>query len=85
MRKHCEQQGRKLKIKSGDMVKVIAGSDKGKIGKVIKANPKESKVQVEGVQVNIKHQKPSQTNTGGIAKKTAYIHVSNIKKINVPE
>lgn len=54
-----------MKIKSGDKVRVISGSDKGKEGIVQKAFPKLNKVVVEGVNTRKKHQKPTQQNPKG--------------------
>ena len=66
-----------MKIKKGDMVKVIAGKDKGKEGKVLSA--KDGKVIVEGINQVTKHSKPSQANPqGGIVKKEAAIDISNV-------
>ena len=66
-----------MKIKKGDMVKVIAGKDKGKEGKVLSA--KDGKVVVEGINQVTKHAKPSQANPqGGIVKKEAAIDISNV-------
>nr|WP_297933482.1 50S ribosomal protein L24 [uncultured Lachnoclostridium sp.] len=66
-----------MKIKKGDMVKVIAGKDKGKEGKVLSV--KEGKVIVEGINQVTKHAKPSQANPqGGIVKKEAAIDISNV-------
>ena len=66
-----------MKIKKGDMVKVIAGKDKGKEGRVLAA--KEGKVIVEGINQVTKHAKPSQANPqGGIVKKEAAIDISNV-------
>lgn len=68
-----------MKIKKGDKVKVIAGSDKGIIAEVLKVFPKTDKVIVEGVNVVKKHLKPTQANPdGGIVTKEAPIHVSNV-------
>jgi len=55
----------KLRIKKGDTVMVIAGKDKGKTGKIMRAFPKTNKVLVEGVNIIIKHQKPRQTGRPG--------------------
>ena len=55
----------KLRIKKGDEVMVIAGKDKGKTGKIIRAFPKTNKVLVEGVNIIIKHQKARQTGRPG--------------------
>lgn len=66
-----------MKIKKGDMVKVIAGKDKGKEGKVLSV--KDGKVLVEGINTVTKHAKPSQANPqGGIVKKEAAIDISNV-------
>ena len=54
-----------LKIKKGDTVKVIAGKDNGKEGKVVSVDPKNGKVVVEGVNVVKKHTKPSMANQNG--------------------
>ena len=68
-----------MKIKKGDTVKVIAGKDNGKEGKVLSVDQKNSKVLVEGVNMITKHMKPSQANqNGGIVQKEAYIDASNV-------
>ena len=65
------------KIKTGDTVKVIAGKDKGKDGKVLAV--KDGKVLVEGIGMVTKHTKPSAANQqGGIVTKEAYIDASNV-------
>ncbi len=51
----------KLRIKKGDEVQVIAGKDKGKTGKILRAFPKTNKVLVEGINIMIRHTKPQQT------------------------
>lgn len=72
-----------MKVKVGDTVKVIAGADKGKTGKVLKTLKKESRVVVEGVHIVKKHCKPNNTNDkGGIFEIEAPIHVSNVKVID---
>lgn len=66
-----------MKIKTGDMVKVIAGKDKDKEGKVL--DVKDGKVLVEGVNMVTKHQKPSNAAPqGGIVNKEAYLDLSNV-------
>ena len=68
-----------MKIKKGDTVKVIAGKDKDKEGKVIAVNVKNNTVLVEGVNMVTKHSKPSMANQqGGIITKEAPIHVPNV-------
>ena len=67
------------KIKKGDTVKVIAGKDNGKEGKVISVDVKNGKVVVEGANMITKHAKPSQANpNGGIVQKEAAIDISNV-------
>ena len=69
----------KLKIKSGDTVKVIAGDHKGSEGKVQKVFIDTNKAIVEGVNMVKKHTKPSAQNPqGGIVEKEASIHISNL-------
>ncbi|MDR1026254.1 MAG: 50S ribosomal protein L24 [Lactobacillus sp.] len=72
----------KLKIKKGDQVIVLSGEDKGKTGEVIKAMPTENKVLVQGINLVKRHQKPSQTNPGGIITKEAAINASNVALID---
>ena len=68
-----------LKIKKGDTVKVIAGKDKDKEGKVIAVDKKDGKVLVEGVNMLTKHTKPSAANqNGGIVHQEGYIDASNV-------
>ena len=69
----------KLKIKSGDTVRVIAGDHKGSEGKVLTVLREKNKAIVEGVNKVSKHQKPSAQNPqGGIVEKEAPIHISNL-------
>ena len=68
-----------MKIKKGDMVKVIAGKDKDKEGKVISVNKKDNKVLVEGINMVTKHAKPSMANQqGGIIEMEAPLDISNV-------
>lgn len=68
-----------MKIKKGDMVKVIAGKDKDKEGKVIAVNKKNNTVLVEGVNMVTKHAKPSMANQqGGIRHQEAPLQISNV-------
>jgi len=69
----------KLKIKTGDTVRVIAGDQKGSEGKVIKVLLDKNKAIVEGVNMVKKHMKPSaQSPQGGIVEKEASIQISNL-------
>ena len=72
-----------LKIKKGDTVKVIAGKDKDKEGKVLSVDQKNARVVVEGVNMVTKHTKPSATNqAGGIIQQEAAIDISNVMYIH---
>ena len=72
-----------MKIKKGDTVKVIAGKDKDKEGKVVAVDAKNSKVLVEGVNMITKHAKPSAANAnGGIIQKEAPIDISNVMYVH---
>ena len=69
----------KFHIKTGDTVMVIAGTSKGKSGKIIRMIPKQHRAVVEGLNMVTKHQKPSANSPqGGISKMEAPIHVSNL-------
>ena len=71
------------KIKSGDTVVVITGSDKGKTGKVLRVLTDKDRVVVEGVNRVWKHVKPSQRHPqGGRIQKDAPIHVSNVQVLD---
>lgn len=75
-----------MKVKVGDTVKVIAGADKGKEGKVIRTLKNEQRVVVEGVHIVKRHSKPRMTNeSGSIIEIEAPIHVSNVKVITEAE
>ena len=72
-----------LKIKKGDLVKVIAGKDRDKEGKVIAINRKDNTVLVEGVNMVKKHTKPNMANQeGGIISKEAPIDISNVMYVH---
>ncbi len=73
----------KLKVKSGDLVKVIAGNHKGEEGKIVRIFADKNTAIVEGVNMISKHTKPSAQNPqGGIVKKEAPIHISNISLVD---
>ena len=72
-----------MKIKKGDTVKVIAGKDKDKEGKVIAINQKEKKVLVENVNMVTKHTKPNMQNqNGGIVHQEGPIDISNVMYVH---
>ena len=73
----------KLKIRKGDLVKVIAGDSKGSQGKVTEVNYTNSRILVEGVNMVSKHTKPNAANpNGGIVKQEAAIHISNLALVD---
>jgi len=73
----------KLKIRKGDLVKVIAGDSKGQQGKISQVILKDNRAFVEGVNMVSKHTKPNAANpNGGIIKKEAALHVSNLMLID---
>jgi large subunit ribosomal protein L24 len=80
-RKHNQQP--KLHIRKGDTVKVLAGDDKGKQGKVLEVNTEKRRALVEGVNIMTKHTKPSAGKPeGGIVKVESSIHISNLMLID---
>ena len=69
----------KIRLRRGDVVKVIAGKDKKKQGKILVVDRKRNRVVVEGINMIKKHQKPNrQRQQGGIVQKEASIHASNV-------
>jgi large subunit ribosomal protein L24 len=70
------------KIRKGDKVVVITGSDKGKKGEVIKLFPKEDRALVRGVNVVKRHQRQTQRQQGGIVSKEASVHLSNLAHVD---
>jgi len=74
---------KKLHVKKGDEVEVIAGIDKGKRGKILAVFPKKNRVIVEGINMRVYHEKPSQDlPQGGRIEREGTIHVSNVMPID---
>lgn len=74
---------KRLKIKKNDLVTVISGEHKGKQGRVVEVDRKNDRVLVEGVNMVTKHRKPSAQNPqGGIEKKEATLHISNVMVVD---
>jgi large subunit ribosomal protein L24 len=66
-------------VKKNDTVKVIAGKDRGKTGKILKVFPKRNRVIIEGVNLVKRHTRPNQQNPqGGIVEKEAPVNASNV-------
>jgi large subunit ribosomal protein L24 len=73
----------KLHIKKGDTVKILAGTDNGKSGKVISVDLGKGRAFVEGINMVSKHTKPSASNPqGGILKQEASVHISNLMVVD---
>jgi large subunit ribosomal protein L24 len=73
----------KLKIRKGDLVKVIAGDSKGSQGKVVEVIIAKNRAIVEGANMVSKHTKPNAANpNGGIIKQEAAIHISNLALVD---
>jgi large subunit ribosomal protein L24 len=72
----------KLKIKKGDQVVVLTGKDKGTKGEVLKVLTDTRRVIVQGVNMATRHNKPGQLSAGGIEKKEATIHISNVALVD---
>ena len=69
----------KIRVKKDDKVKILAGKDRGKIGKVLQVTPKTNRAVVENINVVKVHQRPSQSNPqGGIVEKPMPVDVSNL-------
>jgi large subunit ribosomal protein L24 len=74
---------KKLKIKKGDQVMVITGESKGQKGRVLEVNREKERVLVEGINMVSKHTKPNaKAPQGGILKKEAPVHISNLMVID---
>ena len=70
-------------LKKGSQVKIITGKDKGKTGEILAVNRKEKKIKVKSINMIKRHTKPTKENKGGIISKENFIHLSNIKNIDV--
>ena len=72
----------KFKIKKGDKVVVITGSDRGKTGEVLRVLRSEMRVLVQGVNMMKRHTRPSPGEPGGIIEKEAPVHISNVAHVD---
>ena len=74
---------KKLHVKKGDEVKVIAGNDKGREGRILAVFPEKERVLVEGINMRVHHDQPTQDNPqGGRIEREVSIHVSNVMVID---
>ena len=72
-----------MNLKKGNQVKIICGKDKGKTGEILEINRRLSKVKIKSINMIKKHLKPTKENKGGIISKENFIHLSNIKNIDI--
>jgi large subunit ribosomal protein L24 len=70
-------------LKKGIQVKIISGKDKGKTGEILEINRKLNKVKIKAINMIKKHLKPTKENKGGIVSKESFIHLSNVKNIDI--
>ena len=70
-------------IKKGKQVQILCGKDKGKKGEVIEILRNENKVKVKGINLIKKHEKATKEKKGGIISKENFIHISNLKSLDV--
>ena len=73
------------KVRRDDMVKILAGKDKGKTGRVLRVEPKKNRVFVEGMNIQKRHQRPRSIRDaqraqeiGGVIEREGPIHISNV-------
>ena len=72
-----------MNLKKGAQVKILSGKDKGKTGEILEINRKLEKVKIKSINMIKRHTKPTKENKGGIISKENFIHISNIKNIDL--
>tara|TARA_B000000557_G_C20593730_1_gene366690 strand:+ start:84 stop:335 length:252 start_codon:yes stop_codon:yes gene_type:complete len=70
-------------FKKGTQVKIISGKDKGKTGEILEINRRLERVKIKSINMIKKHLKPTKENKGGIISKENFIHLSNVKNIDL--
>tara|TARA_X000001036_G_scaffold438308_1_gene485791 strand:- start:1666 stop:1917 length:252 start_codon:yes stop_codon:yes gene_type:complete len=70
-------------LKKGTQVKVTTGKDRGKTGEILEINRKLNKIKIKSINMIKKHTKPTKENKGGIISKESFIHMSNVKSLDV--
>ena len=70
-------------IKKGTQVKIITGKDRGKTGEILEIDRKQKRVKIKSINMIKKHLKPTKENKGGIISKENFMHLSNIKNIDL--
>ena len=72
-----------MQLKKGTQVKIISGKDKGKTGEILEINRKLDKIKVKAIGMIKRHLKPTKENKGGIISKESFIHLSNVKNVDL--
>ena len=72
-------------IKKGNQVQILCGKDKGKKAEVIEINRNKNKAKVKGINIIKKHEKTTKEKKGGIISKEDFIHISNLKNLDLNE
>ena len=72
-------------IKKGNQVQILCGKDKGKKAEVIEINRNMNKAKVKGINIIKKHEKATKEKKGGIISKEDFIHISNLKNLDLNE
>ena len=70
-------------IKKGTQVKILTGKDKGKTGEILEINRKLKRVKIKSINMIKKHLKQKKENKGGIVSKENFIHLSNVKNLDL--
>ena len=70
-------------VKKGTQVKIISGKDKGKTGEILEIDRKQKRVKIKSINMIKKHLKPTKENKGGIISKENFIHLSNVRNIDI--
>ena len=70
-------------IKKGTQVKILTGKDKGKTGEILEIDRKLNRVKIKSINMIKKHLKPTKENKGGIVSKENFIHLSNVKNLDL--
>ncbi len=70
-------------LKKGIQVKIITGKDKGKTGEILEIDRKLNKIKIKSINMIKRHTKPTKENKGGIISKESFIHMSNVKNIDL--
>ena len=74
-----------MMIKKGNQVQILCGKDKGKKAEVIEINRSKNKAKVKGINIIKKHEKTTKEKKGGIISKEDFIHISNLKNLDLNE